>query len=233
LVVHGGPGVDPAAASFTLQRHLDGAELWLAGAAAIVGFVAVGGLLVFLLSRADADGEKRVGWVTDPIVAGPTWSFRDSWLTSITGIGALVTSILAASGFLDEVLPGTSTARLVGLSLLAAGFVVFAPIIYTAFSRWTPIAGADGKPNLVSVATGGGLVLAVAVVVAGVYMQLTIIGIMIDAADLAEGGKYIMLFVVFAAAVIVMVYAVRSTRGAVKERRATSEGYITSGGVAL
>jgi len=233
LVVHGDPGVDPTTTAFTLQRHFDGLELWLAGFAALFGFVLAGAVLVLLLSLDDGQGSKRFRWVTDPIMAGPTWSFRDSWLTSITGIGALVTSILAASGFLDEVLPGTSTARLVGLSLLAAGFVVFAPIISTAFSSWTPIDGGDGKTKLVSVATGGGLVFAVAVVVAGVYMQLTIIGIMVDAADLAEGGKYALLSVIFAAAVIVMLYAVRSTLGAVEERHSASEKYVTSGGVAL
>jgi hypothetical protein len=64
-----------------------------------------------------------------------TWSFSGSWATNITVVGTVLTGLLAATGFLSEVLPGVPSGRFLGLSILFGGIVAISPFIYIALSR--------------------------------------------------------------------------------------------------
>ncbi len=76
---------------------------------------------------------------------GPTWSFRDSWASNLTALGAILGTVLAASGFLADVMPGLSTGTFVGFSLVFAFLLVVAPLVFTLCS---PKAGDDTTVEL-------------------------------------------------------------------------------------
>src|SRR5205823_2495246 len=67
--------------------------LWLSAALAL--------LLIFAVAITLSGREKT-------ITEGPTWSFKDSWASNLTAVGAILGTVLAASGFLSDVLPGLS-----------------------------------------------------------------------------------------------------------------------------
>jgi hypothetical protein len=83
---------------------------------------------------ARGDPPSRLRW-RDSIRAGdPKWSFKDSWASNITALGAVLGTVLAASGLLNDVLPGLSTGLFVGFSLLYGFLALMAPIVFTALS---------------------------------------------------------------------------------------------------
>lgn len=87
------------------------------------------------------------------ITEGPTWSFHDSWATNLTALGAVLATILAASGFLSDVLPGVSTGTFLGFSLLYGLLILIAPVVFQALSLWS------GEPNYWGLLVAGGIVL--------------------------------------------------------------------------
>ncbi len=85
------------------------------------------------------------------IYPGSTWTFKDSWASNLTALGAIVGTALAASGFLSDVLPGLSTGMFVGYGLVYGSLVLLAPVIYTA------LYDKEGKPTYGGVLVAGGL----------------------------------------------------------------------------
>src|SRR5438874_1354013 len=67
------------------------------------------------------------------------WSFSDSWASNLTALGALLGTILAASGVIPKGASPLSTRGLAGLSLLFGFLVLLAPVLYSAFARVAPL----------------------------------------------------------------------------------------------
>lgn len=63
------------------------------------------------------------------------WSFKDSFATNVTTVGAVITTVLAASGFITEVLPGLQIGFFVALSLLFGFLVLLGPAAYGSLSN--------------------------------------------------------------------------------------------------
>jgi hypothetical protein len=115
-------GGTTAVTPITISRSPTPDELWIvvAAAAGVAILVLVVGILLALVGGAGLS--TQVG-------SGPSWSFSSSGAQNIAALGALLTTTLAASGFLSTVLPGVSTGDFVALSLLAAGAVAVAPLM--------------------------------------------------------------------------------------------------------
>jgi hypothetical protein len=207
LVVTGGAGVTPVALRFTLGRDVKESVYWLpviCSLAAAALFLAVM-LLVICLKR------ETFGGLRDAVATGSSWSSSDSWLTNVAAVGAILGTVLSATGFLPAVLPGVSTGRFVGLSLLFGAFIVMAPVIYSAVSKWE-WSVKDGSPDtLVSVGRVCGVVLAAGATVAGVFGELgTLLTLTVEATGSGDIKAFIYTLL-GAAALVVLYYAVSFT----------------------
>ena len=115
----GDAGVEPATVGFVLSRQLPDTDLWKPFLGAFVAaMVTEACAAARICSRA---GAKRLGWFKAEVAVGPTWSFKDSWLTNVAAVGALLGTILGAGDFLKDLIPGTSTVRLTAVSIIAGG----------------------------------------------------------------------------------------------------------------
>jgi hypothetical protein len=112
----------PVTVPFQIDEVVPGGVLvglleWAAGFAALIVF------LVWLSLRG------RPHQITE----GPTWSFRDSWATNLTALGGTLATVLAASGFFSDVVPGLSTGTFVGFNLFYVALALLAPLVFQAF----------------------------------------------------------------------------------------------------
>ncbi len=119
----------------------------------LLGAAGLAVLLMFLVWR---DMRAKPHAVT----TDSTWSFGDSWASNLTGLGAVLGTVLAATGFLTEVLPGVSTGMFIGFSLLYGSLALLAPAAFTA------LCDAEGD------STYGGLLVAGAIVLWAVLGEL-------------------------------------------------------------
>lgn len=219
VIIAGGPDVTPVTLRFALDRDVQESVYWtpvICSAVAAVLFVAVMMLRIGF--------GKKVGGLGDAVATGPGWSFSDSWLTNVSAVGAILTTVLAATGFLATILPGTPTGRFVGLSLLFGGCIVMAPVIYSAAGKWE-WSHHDGSPDtLVSVGRVWGVILAAGATVAGVFGELgTLLTLTITATG-SDGPKELIYALLAAAALIVAYYSVQFTCGVTKEENVPPRG---------
>jgi hypothetical protein len=226
VVVAGGAGVAPVALRFTLDRDVPESDYWypvyegLATAALYVAAM----LLVVGLLRKDKKGES--GGLGATVATGPSWSFSDSWLTNVSAVGAILGTVLAATGFLSTALPGVPTGRFVGLSLVFGGFTVMAPVIYSAAGTWK-WSKQDGSPDtLVPVGRIWGVILAAGATVAGVIGELGTLLVLTVTAAGSDGPKELIYGLLAAAAVIVLGYAVSFVLGVAQEESVVKEDSV-------
>jgi hypothetical protein len=220
LIVTGGAGVTPVALRFMLDRDVQESVYWRPVDYSLVAAAVY--LIAMLLTVGLWRG--RFGPLSDPVATGPSWSFSDSWLTNISAVGAILTAVLAATGFLSTVLPGTPTGRFVGLSLLFGGFIVVAPVIYSAASKWEWTENSGSPDTLVSVGRVWGVILAAGATIAGVFGELgTLLTLTITATG-SDGPKKLIYALLAAAALIVIYYSVSFTLGVAKKDNLIKKG---------
>jgi hypothetical protein len=231
IVVSGDAGVNPATGDFSLSRDLPPSWIWwpiIGGLAVLMG--TLGALALGLAKRLTLSEFQK--WLREGALLGPAWSFKDSWLTNVAAAGAVLTTVLGTSGFLDQVLPGTPTGQFVGLSLVGGAAVTMAPLVYLAWSKWD--VSSDKTSALESRGSIRGLLLATGVTLFGVYLELGTLGLLVNAADgtvAAKAGCYLLLI---GATFVVARYAVRSTLGTVMKTEASGVvAEVRSAGVAL
>lgn len=75
------------------------------------------------------------------IYPGASWSFSGSWATSLTAVGAILGLVLAASGFVGDVLPGLATGLFAGVNIGYLLLVALAAVVYKGSYN------AEGKPT--------------------------------------------------------------------------------------
>ena len=148
-------------------------------------------------------------------LAQPSWSFSDSWASTLTVVGGLLGTVVASKAF-----PTTPTylsnATLAGLSLIFAVFVLVAPIAYKAFQDRTETATSPTSPYdpKTAPATYRGTValfiLASWLTMIGVFGQLiTVIFILreLEHGSLPHGAFLILAIAAAFAAVLAAIYA--------------------------
>lgn len=124
---------------------------WPLIAGVIFGFVVIAlSLGKGAMARLKQNDTNR--WVTE-VKAGSAWSFKDSFATNVTAIGALLAGALAAAGSTSTLLPGIETSRFVLLSAMWGGLAAIVPLV-VAFGTYTATVGGDAQPP------GGGPVAA-------------------------------------------------------------------------
>jgi hypothetical protein len=133
------------------------------------------------------------------------WSFKDSWATNLTAIGAVFGTVLSATGVLDELLPGFELTSFTAMNLVFGAIVVLAPLVYAALGRRET---KDG--TLLTRGSRVGLFFAAAMTLWAVYAQLFLLWVLIDHTNLGvtDGRGLFTLFV--AGWIAVGVYSVRS-----------------------
>lgn len=209
------PNTPPATTRFTLTR---GAEREPEYTAALMAAAALA-LIVCLLMIVPANffGKPREDWESKPLDIDSPWSVKDSWLTNITALGALLGTVLSTTGFLADWLPGVSLSQFLGMNLLYGGVILFAPIIYSASCYWGWPEQKDEKGNVFRsfkpVAHGWGLVVAAYATLVGVFGQLATIVVLIVSAAADQGTKWTLYVLVAVAAAFVGLYSLRFVRG--------------------
>ena len=185
-----------AMARFSVTADFTQAQLWVPIWISIAGFV-----LAAAVGLIAAHGR----WGKEVHVAS-SWSFKDSWITNVSTLGTVLTTVLAATGFLDAVIPGMATGELVGLSLFFAALVLVAPIMYSATSKWTWEQEPHGNKMLVVRGRCWGVAVAAASTVSGVVGQLATIGLINQAAGGSTGPTTFVFGCLGAAAVALLSY---------------------------
>jgi hypothetical protein len=64
------------------------------------------------------------------VLADVAWSASDSWATSVGGVGAILTAVIAGTSSLSNFVPGAPVGRMVVLNIVFAGLLALAPLIY-------------------------------------------------------------------------------------------------------
>lgn len=72
-----------------------------------------------------------------------SWKFGESWAANIATVGAILGTVLSASGQLTELLPQFPSASFVGVSLLLGFLALMAPITFQPFTY-------EGSPTAVA-----------------------------------------------------------------------------------
>jgi hypothetical protein len=73
--------------------------------------------------------QMKAGFKTD-VLADVAWSASDSWATSVGGVGAILTAVIAGTSSLSNFVPGAPVGRMVVLNIVFAGLLALAPLIY-------------------------------------------------------------------------------------------------------
>jgi hypothetical protein len=138
--------------------------------------------------------------------------------------------VLAATGFLSALLPGISTGGFTGLSVLFGGFVIIAPVVYSAASKWQlsePSDGGSSSSTLVSIGRVWGVVLAAGATLWGVFGELAVLGVLTTAANASLSARAFIIGVLSAAAVITIWYAYSFVIGVSTEDKVDKIGVST------
>jgi hypothetical protein len=128
--------------------------------------------------------------------------------------------VLAAAGFLEEVLPGLNTGRLLGLNIAFGGMVLSAPIIYSTATKWVPESSkTDNKdvPALVAKGRVCGIILAATATLWGVFGQIGTMIALTAAADVGKSAKWTVWSLLIAAGLLVAAFAFVWALGVTKE----------------
>lgn len=193
---------------FSAAREFSDEQLWFPiYAAGIAGLLF--GVVAWLCG---------LGGLTQEVHAGSSWSFKDSWVTNIAAIGGVLTTVLAATGFLESIIPGMATGRLLGLNIIFTATILASPLVYSAFSSWKT--GPAGE--LAAKGVGWGVVAASTVTVIGVVGQLGTLWLLNSVADGDNGVRNFIFICLVAAALLVIVYGARFVYGITRPANVTS-----------
>lgn len=197
--VDGGP---PALAAISVGQTLSQPTLWWPVAAALL----VGAFFVAF---------SCLHWGREDVYAGSGWSFKDSWVTNVSALGAVLVTVLGATGLLGTLLPGINTSYLVGLSVLFGSFVLAAPIIYSAMSKWAYESGPkpDDPPQLVPTGSGWGIALAGGATVAGVAGQFATLWVVTLKAQVPIEPKLFVYALLVAGIILVVFHGINFVSG--------------------
>jgi hypothetical protein len=104
---------------------------------------------------------------------GPVnFDFSKSFASTITALGALLTTILAAKGIVTSKTPHLTASSYAALSLFFGILVVVAPFVYRALSTTSDVIDKDGLDDIQYQGNAVGFLLAVLLTVWAVYGQL-------------------------------------------------------------
>ena len=208
LVISGGAGVTPVTVRFTLVRNVVEADYWLP--------ILISGGLALFFALGMVVTRRHV--LPKTVQTGSSWSFKDSWLTNVSLLGAILGTVLATTGFLPATVPGISTAGFTGLSVLFGGFVIAAPLVYSAASKWKWQEATNSSPStLVSPGRVWGVIAAAGLTLWGVFGELAALIVLTEFANSSGPAKAFVIAALSAAATLTAWYAGTFVIGVSKE----------------
>lgn len=188
-----GANENPVVATITVVREPQTSDYWWPVIGAL-SFSIVVSAWIFLSSII------RRKTLSEQVNTTSSWSFKDSWVSTLTTLGAVAGTVLGATGFLTDVFPGVDVQRFFTLLILFTGAVLAAPLLYTAASRTDSGSGQTQG-------TVGGLWLASALTLFGVAGQFATIGSLVWLADTGAGNRWGLTAALFLISLIIAWYA--------------------------
>jgi hypothetical protein len=181
----------------------------------------LGGAVATVLAAwsARAEGDVRAGWHWW-VTAGDAWTAGDSWLTNITVVTGVLTSMWSRLTFSGGVLSaGSPDATVFVLFLLFTAAAALAPVIYAACA-----AGGSGAAGESVTGTAFGYLLAATAVLLGTFGMMATLAVFVwDALTQTPATRAIVLPFLGLGAALTAVYAFR-TITAVLRHHATAPG---------
>lgn len=144
---------------------------------------------------------------------------RGSWASSLTALGAALGTVLAATGFLTDVVAGLSTGMFAAMSLLFGFLVLLGPVLYTAFHN------RDGEPTYVRLLIAAGLTVWAAI------GELITAAQLVSRAGLGQGAQVVPWIVATVATLLLGAYT-RTSIAQVLRRKAVRKRAAQASGVA-
>ncbi|WP_225802725.1 hypothetical protein [Streptomyces sp. NK15101] len=204
--------VAPATIRFSLVRGVEEDpeyENALGGAALLTLLV----LFLMVVPGRWLWAEVKPGWHAKELAIDVPWAAKDSWVTNITALGALLGTLLAATGVIQEWLPGISLSHFLTMNLLFGGLILIAPVAYSASCIHTLETDTSGTRRLKATGHGWGIVASAALTVLGVFGQLSMILAMTIASNAGLSAKCLIGVGLGLSAATVGAYATRFVRG--------------------
>jgi hypothetical protein len=194
-------GVVPSTEAVTLTRDPRSSNFhWIIIASLIMGAAV---LLIRLL------GKLLDHWrfVPDPaggdlIYTDTTFSFSQSWLSSISAVLTAIAAVFSTTGVLTSLVPGIDTGFFLAVTVVYGVILVLAPLVYCSFQKPD-----DGHVY----GRHAGYVLASAITAATVGGQLATVGAIIWLSDLSQDVRETILVLLGVVASLVLVY-IEATR---------------------
>jgi len=205
------PGsVAPINETFKLLRYPAPQSFWLP---VVIGAIFGAVFFVFRSAYWRYLKRRKVGYspaliwkyLKRPVYTPTSWTFGGSWVTAISVLGGVLTTVLGASGLIADVFPGIDIQRFVALNLVLAGIVLAGPLIGAALSTTDPPPLDPGVH-----ASVGGLLCAAAFTLVGIAGQLFVL---CELALLSNAGSSQQIGIVVAviiAGLILFWYSLRS-----------------------
>ena len=179
---------------FTITRSpSETAIFWTLVIAAGIG--AAFALVVTILTGGKA-------WQGTALGAAPKWSFTESWAQNIGGLGAILGTVLGASGFVGSELEGLDTAKFLGLILLAGGLILIAPLLML------------GGPTRV------GFLLASTTTLLAAFLEIVTLMALLRYAHASTGAGWFLSCLIIAAGALLFAYGVITATSTIDGTRA-------------
>ncbi|MER6099918.1 hypothetical protein ABT154_29485 [Streptomyces sp. NPDC001728] len=226
-----GAAVAPAIIRFSLVRGVEEDPEYenALGGAAVLALVV---LVLMIVPGRWLWAEVKPGWHSRILPIDVPWAAKDSWVTNITALGALLGTFLAATGVIQEWLPGISLSRFLTMNLLFGGLILIAPVVYSASCTY-PLEADSGDPRrLKPTGHGWGIVASAFVTVFGVFGQLSMILAMSIASTAELSAKWLVSVALVLSAAAVGLYAVLFVRGTLAASAPRTGGVPTEQGPA-
>jgi hypothetical protein len=212
-------GTKPTSVRLTLRRAVD-EESYLgavqaAGALSLLTLALSATMTTFNTRPEDPEGiflwlRRRKWWrfLARKVITGAAWTFKDSWATNLTAVGAVLATALAASGLLDRILPGVPQEQFAALNILFGAMVLVAPLLYAALGRRE----LDKDGYIRTLGTLGGLYLSSAITLFAVYAQLMTLLALLFHTSTNPSLKTLFSWLIGAAILGAAIYGIRSVK---------------------
>jgi hypothetical protein len=212
ITLTGTSGRDPVHASVSIAVESSSPPPWeLLWQALSLGFVGAAIALAIALIWASDSVSKARNAKNQLSYLAADWSFSDSWATTVTTVGAVLTSVLAATDVLNLIVgDDNKVAVFTATNIVCAALAAGAALIVLGLRSINPTDG----PHV----TLWGLSLGVIATLTAVYAQLWIIHrLIIDALDVGGHLKAELSALLIAGALAVLAYAITGVREILRE----------------
>jgi hypothetical protein len=185
---------EPASVSFGVTWG-ESWRLW----ALILGALVLAFLTALLIYSVRSAGQQDRYSLKKLLKETASWSFGDSFASTITLAGGTLGTVLAATDWLSDIAPQFPSEEFLGLNLLFVALALLAPIAYTAFQKEEQEAGKD-----VVYGTYGGLIFAAILTLWAVFGEIGTLGVLLWSTGWGFVAR-IILMVLLAGSVLLMI----------------------------